>query len=192
MDELNPSQAREHLELVERILSESSQRLCFGGELFVVWGVFSGVVTLLWQLIANGLLPYAWLWVSGGLLVLAIAFTMIRSRRINAGVMRRSIVQREFLNVLALTLGLAFVVNVACFNLFRGWAQSGIWTFAEAVVLFFIGMHGNRRAQIAGILAVASMIVANFTPADRAGYVLAAGMVLAYGGFGLSEMFVRE
>ena len=53
------------------------------------------------------------------------------------------------------------------YRIFSGLASAAIWSFAEAIVLLYIGMHGNRRAQVAGVLVVVSMIVANFTsPAD--------------------------
>ena len=69
--------------------------------------------------------------------------------------------------MLWLTLGLAFVVDVAAFNVFTGLASAAIWSVAETIVLLYIGMHGNRRAQIAGVL-------------------------VGYAGFGASEMFARE
>jgi hypothetical protein len=97
-------------------------------------------------------------------------------------------VQREFFNMLWLTMGLAFIVNVGAFNIFRGWASAGIWSFAEAIVLFFIGIHGNRRALVAGIVVVVSLVVANFVGPATAGYVLAAGMVVGYAGFGIAEL----
>jgi hypothetical protein len=58
--------------------------------------------------------------------------------------------------------------------------------------LFFIGLHGNRRAQLAGIAVIVSLIAANFTDPAIAGYILAAGMVVGYAGFGLAEMLARD
>ena len=39
---LDAAQARDHIEMIERILAESQPRLCSGGEYFVVWGVCFG------------------------------------------------------------------------------------------------------------------------------------------------------
>jgi hypothetical protein len=100
-------------------------------------------------------------------------------------------VQREFFNVLWLAIGLAFVVNVAVYRIFSGAAAAAIWSVAEAIVLLYIGMHGNRRAQIAGVLVVVSLIAANFAPPAVVGYVLGAGMLFGYAGFGLSELLAR-
>jgi hypothetical protein len=102
------------------------------------------------------------------------------------------LVEREFFNVLWLTLALAFVANVGAFNLFAGWGGAAIWTFTEAIVLFFIGMHGNRRAQVAGVLVVVSLVAANFVSTSIAGYVLAAGMLVGYAGFGVAELLAGD
>ena len=63
MKELDAAEARDHLEMVERILAESQQRLCAGGEFFVVWGLFSGGATLAGHLIARGIAPAGLIWV---------------------------------------------------------------------------------------------------------------------------------
>jgi hypothetical protein len=192
VDSLDGTQAREHIEMVERILAESSQRLRFGAEYFIVWGVYSAVVTLSWQLINDGILPLAAAWGQAALLVAALVYSVVRGRSKEACEGRRSLVQREFFNVLWITLGLAFVVSVAAFHLLPGWSSAVIWSFAEAIVLFFIGLHGNRRALIGGIAVVVSVVAANFIPGSVAGYVLAAGMLVGYSGFGVAELFARE
>jgi hypothetical protein len=192
VDSFEKAEAREHIEMVQRILVESSQRLCYGAEYFVVWGVYSAAVTVSWQLIHNGALPLAAVWGQAALLVAAIVFTIVRSRMKRNADDRLSIVQREFFNVLWLTMSLAFVVNVGAFNLFSGWASAGIWGFAEAIVLLFIGLHGNRRAQICGVLVVVSLVVANFSAPTSIGYVLAAGMFVGYCGFGIAEMLAND
>jgi hypothetical protein len=126
------------------------------------------------------------------LLIPAVVFSIWRGRNKNAYPSRFSLVQREYFNMLWLTIGMAFVVDVAAFNIFRGWAAAAIWTFAEAIVLFFIGLHGNRRAQIGGIVMLVSLVAANFVSPALCGYVLAAGMLAGYAGFGLAEMFARD
>lgn len=191
MESLDRNQALEHVEMVERILRESSQRLCYGAEFFIVWGVYAGLATLGWQFIATGALPQAALWGQLALLAAAIAFSIVRGRARRSDESRRSIVQREFFNVLWLTVGLAFICNVGAYNLFRGIGSAAIWSFAEAIVLFYIGMHGNRRAQICGIVVIVSLIVANFS-GHSAMYVLAAGMVAGYAGFGVAELLAGD
>ncbi|HEY1655130.1 MAG TPA: hypothetical protein VGF86_08470 [Candidatus Tumulicola sp.] len=191
MDDLNAIQARDHLELVERILAESQQRLCAGGEYFVVWGLFSGGTTILLSLIGRGTLPPAAVWVAVASWIACILFSIFRGRRLHAKSERQSLVQREFFNVLWLTIGLAFVANVAAYRVFAGLASAAVWSFAGAIVLLYIGMHGNRRAQIAGVVVVVSIVVANFVGTPSAAYALAAGMIVGYAGFGLVELVSR-
>jgi hypothetical protein len=191
MERLGSAEAREHVEMVDRILVESSRRLCAGGEFFLVWGLYSAAVTVISQLVVNGTWPPVAAWSQLVLLVPAVAYSIVRGRS-GKYASRFSLVQREYFNVLWLTIGMAFVVDVAAFNIFRGWAGAAIWTFAETVLLFFIGMHGNRRAQIAGILMLVSLVAANFVPSTICGYVLAAGMLAGYAGFGLSEILTRD
>jgi MFS family permease len=172
-------QARDHIEMVNRILAESQQRLCAGGEYFVVWGIGSALVTIVFQLADRSLVPSA-------------IFSILRGRSTRAALARSSLLQREFFNVLWLTLGLAFVVDVAVSRIFAGVASAAIWSVAQAIVLLYIGMHGNRRAQVAGILVVVSLIAANFAPPAIAGYILAAGMLGGYAGFGVSELLAHD
>ncbi len=192
MEPIDAAQARDHLELVDRILAESQQRLCAGGEFFVVWGLFSAIVTVLSHLVGAGLAPAGTLWVLPPLLAASVAFSIVRGRRLRELRGRESLVQREFFNVLWLTLGLAVVANVGVYRIFSGVASAAIWSFSEAIVLLYIGMHGNRRAQIAGVLVIVSMVVANFAAPQNVAYVLAAGMVLGYCGFGLAELLARD
>ncbi|MBV8372935.1 MAG: hypothetical protein JOY69_06715 [Candidatus Eremiobacteraeota bacterium] len=192
MEPLDAAAAREHLEMVERILAQSQQRLCAGGEFFVVWGLFSGGATVAGHLISRGLAPVSLMWVVAAALVACIVFSIVRARALRGSGTRESLVQREFFNVLWLTLGLAFVVNIAGYRLFPGLASAAIWSFAEVIVLLYIGMHGNRRAIVCGMLVLASLIAANFVPPQTAAYVLAAGGIAGYTGFGLAELLSKE
>ena len=192
VERIDPAQARDHIEMVDRILAESHQRLCAGGEYFVIWGIGSAYVTVLFQLVDQGIVTAGALWSVPIVLGACAAFSIVRGRLTRRVLQRSSLVQREFFNVLWLTLGLAFVVDVAGFRIFTGIAGAAIWSVAEAIVLLYIGMHGNRRAQVAGLLVVVSLIVANFAPPSVAGYVLAAGMLVGYAGFGASELLARD
>jgi hypothetical protein len=192
MDRMDAAQAREHIEMVDRILAESQQRLCCGGEYFVVWGIVSAFITLLFQLVDQRAISVGALWSIPIVLLAGVGFSIVRGRSTRPVLARSSLLQREFFNVLWLTLGLAFVVDAAAFRIFPGIASAAIWSVAAAIVLFYIGMHGNRRAQIAGVLVLVSLVAANFVAPSIAGYVLAAGMLAGYSGFGLSELLARD
>jgi hypothetical protein len=184
-------EAREHLEMVERIVAASSRRLCAGGEYFLVWGLVAAGMDCVAQLILSRVLPSSALFVWGGLLAFGIVFTVVRTRSISARAERMPILQREFLNVLWITIGIAVVCDVVGFRLFPDWGGAAIWNVVAAIVLFYIGMHGNRRAIVGGIIAIVSFAAANFV-LNGTGFVLAAGMLFGYGGFGLAEMLSRD
>jgi|HubBroStandDraft_4_1064222.scaffolds.fasta_scaffold00001_98 hypothetical protein len=192
VERIDAARARDHIEMVERILAEAQPRLCSGGEYFVVWGIASAYVTLFVHLTNAGLVPGAAIWSTPLVLAAAILFSILRGWRTRSASVRTSLLQREFFNVLWLTLGLAFVCNIAIYRIFNGIAGAAVWSVAQAIVLLYIGMHGNRRAQVAGILVVASLIVANFAAPGMAAYILAGGMLAGYGGFGVSELLARE
>jgi len=192
MNRLDESQARDHIEMVDRILAESHQRLCSGGEFFLVWGIGSAAVTAIFTLVNTGVLPGQAAWWTAVVLAACVIFSVLRGKQTRRLLARSSLVQREFFNVLWITLGSAFIVDAAAFRIFAGLASAAIWSVAEAIVLLYIGMHGNRRAQIAGVAVIASLIAANFLAAPLAGYVLAAGMLLGYGGFGASELLAND
>jgi len=191
-EQLTAAQARDHIEMVARILDESQQRLYAGGSFFVVWGLFGTFVTLLGHFVSRGALPASALWAGAAALVAAVAFSVLRRRALRVTSERRSLVQREFFNVLWITIGLAFVANLAAFNIFRGIASAAIWNFADAIVLFFIALHGNRRALVAGIAVVVSLVVANFTAPDATAYALAGGVFAGFCGFGVAELLSRD
>lgn len=192
MERIDAAQARDHVEMIQRILAETQPRLCSGGEYFIVWGIVSAYVTLSVHLADIGKIPGAALWSTPVVLLAGIVFSILRGRSLGASFVRTSLLQREFFNVLWLTLGLAFVANIAVYRIFSGIASAAIWSVAQAIVLLYIGMHGNRRAQVAGILVVVSLIAANFAQPGMAAYILAAGMLAGYAGFGIAELLARD
>ncbi len=192
MERIDAARARDHIEMVERILAEAQPRLCSGGEYFVVWGIASAYVTVSFHLAAIGALPAGLLWSAPLVLAAAVLFSIVRGWTTRPAVARTSLVQREYFNVLWLTVGLAFITNIAVYRIFTGLASAAIWSIAQAIVLLFIGMHGNRRAQIAGVLVVVSLIAANFAAPGMAAYILAAGMLAGYTGFGVAELLARD
>lgn len=188
---MNASEARDHVEMIEKIIAASSQKLEAGGEFFLAWGLVAGTIDLIAQLVLNGRVPQAASWASIALIAAGIVFSIVRSRQLARCGVRMSLLQREFLNVMTLALGMAFVADAIGFALFPVWAQAGLWSVMSALVLFYIGMHGNRRATVGGIILIASIAAANFMP-HAAGYVLAAGMYAGYAGFGIADLLASR
>ncbi len=183
--------AREQLAMVETILATSSRTLCAGGEFFLVWGVLVAAMDGLNQLVADNVMPISSLWATPVLILIGVAFSVWRSMQLRAKSGRMSVLQRDYLAMMYVTMGLTFVAQFAGSNFFAGWGQAAIWNVAGAIVLLFIGLHGNRRAALAGVLLIVAMAIANYTP-GMPGYVLGAGMLVGYAGFGATELLATE
>lgn len=188
---MDASEARDRLEMVDKIVSASSTCLKTGGEFFVAWGLASGAWMLMLQFVSDGRLPPKALWAAAPIYLAALGFTIARGRYLEREGGRMSVLQREFFNLLWLANIMAFAVDAAGFNIFKGWAMAAIWLVSAAIVLFFVGMHGNRRAISAGIVALCALAIANFVP-HVTGYALSAGFVLGYAGFGVLELIARD
>ncbi len=188
---MNPTEAREHLEMVEKIIAASSRKLEAGGEFFVCWGLYGAAVDGLGYLVWGNIISAIWSWLYLVALVLAVGFTIWRSRSYRKTYESMSLLQREYLNVLWLAIGVGVIVSVSGFHLFGQVGLTAIWNVVEAVVLFYIGMHGNRRAIVGGIILIVSIAVANFMP-EWAVLILGAGVLLGYGGFGAADLLARE
>ncbi len=188
---MNPSDARDHIAMVERIIAASSRKLEAGGEFFVAWGLAGAIMDVVLTLVLEHRLPVAAMWINAVVLVLAVAFTIIRSRFYRKTVESISLLQREYFNVLMLAIALGFVTELIGYNLFSTHAVMAMWNVVEALVLFYIGLHGNRRAQIGGIALIISIALANFNM-NYSGFILAAGVLVGYGGFGVADLLARE
>lgn len=206
MSAMQPAEAREHIEMVDSILARTERSLGVGGEFFLVWGVVGGLIILLFQFFgvaATGALIVhnaqqmslgrppgaAALWAVPALIAFGVVFSIIRGRQLKRE--RCSLLQREFLNVLWITTGMAFLVNAGVFWIFSGVANGAIWNVCCSIVLFYIATHGNRVALAAAIVLVASLIAANFAHAYTS-YILAAGLIFGYAGFGLASLLLHD
>jgi hypothetical protein len=184
---MDPSEARQHLDLVDRILTETDRSMCVIGDVFVVWGLVAAGIDVTFQLALTGRAPGWWQWLPLALIPLGIAYTIVRSIQAKNSSDRLTTVGREYLNVVWVVFGLMAVAQTAAFHLFPGWSAAALWTLAGAIITFYVGMHGNRAGMLGGIVLLASLIVASFVPA-YCGWILAGGMVLGYTGFGVASM----
>jgi hypothetical protein len=188
---MDASEAREHLEMVEKIIAASSTKLEAGGEFFVIWGLAGAAFDGINDLVGSTRLPAAAQWLYLAILGLAIAFTMLRSRAYRKTANRMSLLQREYLNMLWLTIAMGFVTTLIGSRLFGNLGVMATWNVVEAIVLFYIGMHGNRRATIGGLILIISIALANFIP-EYDKLFLCAGVLFGYGGFGVADLLARE
>lgn len=189
---MSPSEARDHLEMADRIVAASVRDLSmrYSAPFFVVWGLFAGSVPLLFDLDRHRLIPDAALWLEPVLLAAGVTFSCIYGSSLRSkGYL--SFLQREFLSVLWVTLAIAMAATLLGSRLFPEFALGGVWTLQASTVLFYIGLHSNLRALLGGAILMLSLVAANFFPAI-AGYLLAAGFFVGYAGFGVAEMTATD
>ncbi|MBV9736727.1 MAG: hypothetical protein JO177_01055 [Candidatus Eremiobacteraeota bacterium] len=182
---MNAPEAREQLDLVDRVLAHAERTIHPSGTLFVLWGVVAAVLDLTFQAIYWFRGAFTWWWFAPAVVLYAVALTTTiayvnRARRCD----RLSIIEAQYLRVLFISLCAAGLA-VFCGNIFNGWADGAIWSIAYAIPLTFIGVQGNRIALAGGIVLFASILVANFIP-NAPGIVLAIGMLVGYAGAGIA------
>jgi len=187
---MDPSEARDHLELVDRILTEADRSMGLIGDVFVVWGLVSAAIDVVFQLAIIGRMAGWWQWLPLALIPIAAAYTVVRAIQVKSSSDRLTMAGRDYLNVVWVVFGLTAVAQSAAYHLFPGWSGAALWTLAAAIVTFYVGLHGNRAGMLGGFVLLASLIVASFVPAS-CGWILAGGMVLGYAGFGVAAM-VRD
>ena len=189
---IDGSEAGEHLAMVERIVDRTSTRLNVGAEYFVVWGISSALMSLMFQLVGTHLAPGNSIWIAWGAALAAVLFSIWRGR--TAPQQRITFLEREFLTVLKVAMRVTFfvfIIEIFGANLFGGIGMGAIWSFAASIVLLYIAMHGNRRALGGAIILLLSLVVANVRP-EYAGYALSAGMFIGYAGFGVLELIASS
>ncbi|MDQ2993007.1 MAG: hypothetical protein M3R30_09355, partial [Candidatus Eremiobacteraeota bacterium] len=176
---MDPSEAREHLDLVDRILTRSDENVCLVGDIFVVWGIASALTDLIFQLIISGKIAEGWQWVSAASLICAVLYTIIRVRRGQRSLARMTLAARDYVNVLWVVFGLTAVAQVGAYHFFVGWTAPALWTLAASILTWYIALSGrNVFALIGGCVLVVSLIAASYVALP--GYVLAGGMLLGY------------
>ncbi|HEY8297542.1 MAG TPA: hypothetical protein VIG32_05925 [Candidatus Baltobacteraceae bacterium] len=188
---MEPTEVRDHLEMVDRILAQANRAIQTRGTLFILWGVVAAILNLTAQMAVNA---GAWqLWqtvLDGGLYLAAIVISIAYVRRYQKSG-RLNVTELQFIRILWISLAAAFVAEVGAPNIFTHWAMSAIWSICIAIPLLFIGAQGQRYALAGGVVLLASVIVANYTP-HTTGIVLAIGDIVGYAGAGVAFELQRR
>ncbi len=185
------SEVREHLDLVDRILSRTDKSVCLIGDIFVVWGLASALTDLIFQLSQSGKIAGVWQLASAASLLIAVIYTIVRVRMAKGSASRMTIAAREYINVLWVVFGLTAVAQVGASHFFQDWTAAAMLTLAAAMLTWYVALSSrNVAALIGGCILVASLIIASYVTVP--GYVLAAGMLLGYAGFGVAAMLTRD
>lgn len=185
---MNAGEARDHLEMVDRILQQAECRPYrpIGG-LLVAWGIGAALMEIAAQL-SKGAGPSGPLAIAGTV-VLAASFiytivATVFSRR-NAERMPAS--EAMMGRVMGAVWLCIWIAAIAQEHMFPGWAAGAIWNVGGAISLLAGGFLGDRRGLFGGSILLASVVVANFWFVYP-GYVLAAGFLIGYVGVGIAYL----
>jgi len=179
---MDTREAREHLEMVDRILTRAEDapvRPIPG--LVIVWGIAAAAMDAGQQLFYSH--TAAWgAWVAeaglvGGILYsIAVSFSMWR----NSCFERVSNIEVRMGRVMG---AVWFTVLVAAFaqpHVFAGWGGAAVWSMGAAIMMLIVGFAGDRRGLAGGLVLLASVLAANYLLPQAPGYALAAGFLLGY------------
>lgn len=180
---MDTNEAREHLEMVDRILTNAGDEgVCLIPGLLVAWGVAAAVMDVGQQLYFSNHAARAGLWLAeaallfGILYSVAVAVSMIRNTRYE----RVSIIERRMGSVMGAVWLCVLVAAFAQPHVFAGWGGAAVWNVGAAIMMLIAGFDGDRRALAGGIVLLASVLAANYVFAHTPGYALAGGFILGY------------
>jgi len=175
--ELKVADARDHLEMVDRILGEANTGACDSGAgYYIVWGIFGALCDIAAQLVWVGHRSMAFYIPAVIALVVAITLSIYWSAQERRSP-RISRVDRFVGFVFSAATLSAAVAAIGGHNLLPQWAEGAIWSIAIAVPLFVLGFMDQRRSLVGAAVLIGSVVVANFVPPALTGYALAAGML---------------
>lgn len=189
---MDAREARDHLEMVDRILVNAEERpVKMIPGLLVIWGLAAAIIDAGQQLYAQhiggnaGALAADFALLTGMLCSIGVSVSMWRNHRYE----RISIVEQR----MARTMGAVwFTVIVSAFAqpvVFAGWGGAAVWSMGAAIMMLMAGFNGDRRGVVGGLILLASVLIANYAMPHTPGYALAAGFILGYAVPGVLYLF---
>lgn len=181
--DMNANEAREHLEMVDRILAKADREpIQLVPGLIIVWGIAAALIDAGQQMYVSHTGGKLGIWVSDAALLLGIVYSVV----ISVALMRNHAYDRVSLleKRMGRTMGAVwFTVIIAAFaqpHVFAGWGGAAVWSMGSAIMMLTAGFNGDRRGLIGGLVLLASVLVANYLTPQMPGYALAAGFILGY------------
>jgi hypothetical protein len=176
-------EAREHLEMVDRILSRAEGepvRLLPG--LIIMWGLAAAAIDAGQQMYFSHVGGRTGLWAMNAALLAGILYSVAVTVSIFRG---RSFerVSRTEAQMGRVMGAVWFTVLVAAFaqpHVFAGWGGAAVWSMGAAIMMLITGFDGDRRGLAGGLVLLGSVLAANYLLPQSAGYVLAAGFIFGY------------
>lgn len=178
---MDAHEAREHIEMVDRILDRAERkRLRFRpwASLLITFGIGAAMAEAGWQWALNGG-PPTLIRIGAAIIVLGYVYMIAASiyeRR--SGVC--DTVEEQFKGRIIGAVWLCIIVSAfAQPHIFSSWANAAIFNVGSAIQMMIVGFTGDRRSTAAGVVILVSLIAANIFSAYT-GYILAAGMIFGY------------
>lgn len=176
---MDAREAREHLEMVDRILSRAEPP-----KNYRPWTLVLIIVGLAAALIQGG--SQAALDGHGSAITIAGAALMVcgyiymiwvgYSARRNAG--RISASEARIGKACSAVWLAVFIAFFAQPHIWTNWAAGAIWNLGGAIQMLMFGFFGDRLAFAGGVVLALSIVAANYVAAP--GYALAGGFLLGY------------
>lgn len=180
---MDASEAREHLEMVDRILTQAEGRPVRPVPgLIIVWGLAAAAIDAGQQLYFSHVGGRTGAWIADGALLAGILYSIAvslwlraqcRFDRVSNGEMR-----------MGRAMGAVwFTVIVAAFaqpHVFAGWGGAAVWSMGSAIMMLMVGFFGEWRGLAGGLILLASILAGNYALPATPGYALAAGFILGY------------
>jgi hypothetical protein len=193
---MDAREAREHLEMVDRILSRAEPPKNYRpwSWAFIIVGLAAALIEAGAQLSRDGHGPLvaeagAALMIAGYVYMIWAGYSSRRNaERVPASEARIG----KACSAVWLAVFIAFWAQPHIFGM---WASGAIWNLGGAIQMLMFGFFGDRKSLIGGLLLAISIPAANYVA--QPGYVLAAGFLLGYvipgvlGVFDKSEYDVR-
>ncbi len=181
---MDAREAREHLEMVDRILTHAQEAgpVCIIPGLVIVWGLAAAGIDAGQQMAFSHIGGAAPIWIADVALLAGIVYSVVVciSMFRNRGYER---VSRTEVQLGRMMGAVWFTVLVAAFaqpHVFAGWGAAAVWSMGAAITMLITGFSGDRRGLAGGLILLASVLAANYLTPQTPGYVLAAGFVLGY------------
>jgi len=186
-EDLSAAQAKDHLQMVDRILSRTEAANGVSGWPFVVWGAYGAASNGVAQLAAGGSHISGNVWLAGEVLVV-VAISLFFIIQGVSGMRNRErlgLIDRHIGTIFMIGWVVAWVTTLMAGNIFGNWALSAIWSLIYGITMMSCAAMLRSKVMFGGgVILIASIVLANYSY-HLAGCFLGLGFLVGMGGTGL-------
>lgn len=180
---MDANEAREHLQMVDRILTRAdSEPIRYVPGLIIAWGIAAALMCFGSQLAVSHIGGATGGWLSIGAFIAGMLYSVTAS----VILWRRDCFDR--VSTIEKRMGRAmgavwFTVVIAALSqphVFAGWGGAAVWSMGAAIMMLMSGFCGDKRGLAGGLILLASVLAANYAFPQTPGYALAGGFIFGY------------